>query len=154
MKPVPKLHVAPKACSTCPYRRDTEPGIWSAAEYEKLRDYDVDPSELDPADVEALASILSLFHCHQQSASGVETICRGWLGVHRYAVVIRLACLTGALAWDDVPLEAEPYLYASGAEAADAGLAGVKEPSRKARSEIQKLIRREIGRYEDERGDK
>ena len=145
-----KLHVAPKACSTCPYRRDTEPGIWSRAEYEKLRSYDTDPAELDQDDLEELAAVLSVFHCHQQAASGVETICRGWLGVHRYAVVIRLACLTGALTWDEVPLEAEDYLYATGAEAADAGLLGIENPSRKARSEVQKLIQREIGRYEDD----
>lgn len=132
-----RLHVAPRACSTCPYRRDTEPGIWDAAEYEKLVVYDQDPSRMeDPRPA------LTIFHCHQEAATGIPTICRGWLGVHRGTPAVRYACALGAIAFEQVPREAEPYLYASGTEACKAGLAGVRNPSREARREAAKLLLR------------
>lgn len=63
-----RLHVAPRTCSTCPYRRDTPPGIWDAAEYRKLPAYDQDPPAIPDGIVE--------FHCHQEHVSGVPTVCR------------------------------------------------------------------------------
>lgn len=135
----PKLHVAPRACSTCPYRRDVAPGIWSAEEYAKLRVYDEDPPMREDS--------LSTFKCHQEETSDAPpAVCRGWLGVHRHSVAVRLAIGQGRFGLDDVPLEAEDYLYDTGTEAATAGLRGIRRPSTKARREINKLTERRAGR--------
>ena len=123
------LHVDPKPCSTCPYRKDVPPGIWAEEEYQKLRGYD------DGAQPLALATFL----CHQSTITDRETVCRGWLSVHCESVAVRLAEARGEVPpgakYDPVPVP----LYATGNEAADAGLRGVKRPSRKARREIDKL---------------
>ena len=64
-----RLHVAPLACATCPYRRNTPSGIWDRVEYEKLALYD-EPS-LHP---DGYVPEIATFHCHQENASGIETV--------------------------------------------------------------------------------
>jgi len=135
-----RLNVPPQGCTTCPYRRDTPPGIWAAEEYEKLRAYDQDP--FDPI------AGLSVFHCHQENLTHKPTVCRGWLSVHQESVAVRLAQAIGAVAHEDVPRAVEPLYYATGNEAADAGMAGVLLPPPEARREIDRLIRNGLARPE------
>lgn len=135
-----KLHVAPRACSTCPYRKDTPPGIWHPEEYEKLRTYDEQPGEMPR---------LAVFHCHQENATGVSTVCRGWLSTHRDSVAVRFGCVTGQLDVHEIPQKPEPLYYASGTEACEAGLAGVAAPSQEAQKEMRKLVQRGAGRLDE-----
>lgn len=62
-----KLHVAPRPCNTCPYARSTPPGVWAPEEYAKLSRYDRSPETNQD---------LATFHCHQENATGVPTVCR------------------------------------------------------------------------------
>lgn len=134
-----QLHVPPRACSTCPYRRDTPPGIWSAEEYAKLRGYDEQWGQ-DP--------VIAVFHCHQETATGCPTVCRGWLSTHRECVAVRLACAMGLLCFQDVPQDVEPLYYGTGNEAADAGLVGVPEPGSAAKAAIHRLVKSGVGDLE------
>jgi len=135
---VSALKVPAQGCPTCPYLRATPPGIWDASEYEKLAEYDEQPGQLP---------VLAAFHCHQENATGQATVCRGWLSVHRGAVAVRLACARGALQASQVQaLPEEPQYYATGAEAAAAGLAGVEYPGDDARKKIAGLVRRGVAR--------
>ena len=121
-------------CSTCPFRRDTPPGIWAAEEYRKLPAYDPDAS---------LIPELSVFHCHQENATGVPTVCRGWLACFGWDIVaIRLAVARGTIPAEEVSAQCSVPLYSSGAEACKVGVAGVRRPGRKARQLAAKLTRR------------
>jgi len=132
------IHVPKAPCTTCPYVRATPPGVWHPDEYSKLPAYDVDHP---PA--------LAVFHCHQENATGVPTVCRGWLGVHADSVAVRFAQARGVLDPADVhaiPLEPDPTLYASGHEAAAAGLRGCLAPDAGARRHIDRLVQKGIGK--------
>jgi hypothetical protein len=125
----------PSPCNTCPFRRDTPPGIWAEEEYRKLPAYDPDPSRLIPE--------LAVFHCHQENATGVPTVCRGWLACFGWDIVaVRLAVFRGAIPAEEVEAPCPVPLYNSGAEACKAGMAGVRRPGRKARQLAAKLTRR------------
>lgn len=127
------LHVAPLPCTTCPYRRDTPPGIWHPDEYAKLPLYDDRP-------------ILAAFLCHQSTATGKPTICRGWLSVHSESPAVRLALILGTVTPEQVYADVPVKLYASGTEAATAGMAGVEHPDASARTAIDRLITKGIAR--------
>jgi hypothetical protein len=129
---VERLHVAPRPCNTCPYLRSTPPGIWHPDEYAKLPHFDDDA----PLDEHALAT----FHCHQQHATGVPTVCRGWLGVHRDSIAVRVAQIDGRIDPADVPTEPDPTMYDSGAEACAVGLAAVDAPPPEAFAAQVKLL--------------
>lgn len=133
------LFVAPRPCNTCPYRRDTPAGIWHPDEYRKLPAYDRDP---------VVVGELAVFHCHQETATGVESVCVGWLGCHGYdAMAVRLALATGTLTPGDLE-RAERCgveLYASGTEACAAGLAGVPDPDEDAQAAMRRLVRKGVG---------
>src|SRR5438094_1575 len=73
-----KLLCLQNPCTSCPYRRDTPPGIWHREEYNKLPAWD---------DERALKG---LFLCHQNE----KAICRGWLEVHWNNWSVRLATMT------------------------------------------------------------
>lgn len=133
LSPVEPLHVAPRPCVTCPYRRDTPPGIWAPEEYEKLARYDDE-------------RVLALFLCHQTNATGTPTACRGWLTVHQESVAARLAVLHGRVTDDQRYAEVDVELYVTGTEARDAGLAGVKRPDEAAQRAMDKLVARGAGR--------
>jgi hypothetical protein len=128
------LHAAPRPCTTCPYRRDTPAGIWHPDEYHKLVAYDDEPGPFET------------FHCHQENATGVPTVCRGWLSVHPDSVAVRLAIARGALTVEQRDAPPMVDLYISGTEARDAGLAGVENPSTAARVAIRRLTRKGAGR--------
>ncbi len=126
-----RLAVAPRPCSTCPYRVDTPPGVWHPSEYAKLSLYD----EGSPP--------LQTFLCHQGDR---QFACRGWLSVHRDSVSVRLAVLRGEVDVDDPHRSVDVELYGSGTDAAAAGLAGVAEPGVAARKALERLVKRGIGR--------
>lgn len=126
------MRVAPEPCSTCPYRRDTPPGVWDQNEYEKLPLFDTNES-------------FETFLCHQSTAIGVDTACRGWATVHCESVSVRLAMMRGTLTRDQVYADVKSPLYADGREAAEAGIAGIMEPSAAAVQAIGKLVQRGIG---------
>ncbi len=126
------LHAAPNPCNTCPYRRDVPAGIWAANEYEKLPQYDGD----------AIDMIGSIFHCHQENATGIDTVCRGWLSVHADSVPVRVAVMQGWLTPEQRDAEVNVPLFASGAEACKAGLAGVKTPDEAACLAVEKLAKK------------
>lgn len=138
------LYCAPNPCDTCPYKRDTPPGIWSREEYEKLRTFDTVkrflPGNPHPVYLPT-AEIATVFHCHQENRTGADTVCRGWVGTHNDSVFVRFAMMRGVLRPGDVPYGVDPTLYATGTEACEAGLAGVEEPSDEAQEKMDKLIR-------------
>jgi hypothetical protein len=118
------VHCEDRACPTCPYARATPPGIWHRTEYEKLRAYDLETWAQPPA----------LFMCHQRTGA----LCAGWIAVHGWELLaLRLA---GEGLRLPLPVVAGDF-YASGNEAADAGLAGVRRPSGKAQKAARKIVR-------------
>jgi len=135
------LHMAPRPCSTCPYRRDTPSGLWDASEYRKLALYDERPGETPET---------ALFLCHQTSATGVETACRGWATVHADTVAVRLAQARGSLTPAQVRAEVDVDLYATGQEACDAGLADIEDPGDAAMAAQVRLLRSKAGRLDNE----
>jgi len=124
----------PSPCNTCPYRRDTPPGIWAAEEYRKLPEYDEG------------GSALGAFHCHHEAETGIPTVCRGWLSCHRFeSVAVRVAVLMHLVTEEQVEAPCSVALYGSGLEACRAGLAGVGRPGARARKAIDRLIARRSG---------
>lgn len=123
-----------RPCLECPFRRDTPPGIWAAEEYQKLPDYDQGGLAFAP------------FHCHQENASGVPTLCRGLISALKFdSVAVRLLVAFGVLTVEQVEATCPVPLYSSGREACDAGMAGVRRPGAKAVRAIEKLEAR-LGR--------
>lgn len=124
------LHVAPRACSTCPYKRSTPSGIWHPDEYAKLAEYDADPGPL------------STFHCHQEQVTGRPTACRGWLTVHRDGVAVRLSIARGLVTVEQRDADSLDDLYATGSDAFRAGMRDIARPSRAAIAAQSKLLER------------
>lgn len=124
-----KLFVPPRPCVSCPYRLDCPSGVWSEEEYEKLRVYD------DP-----YAPEVAVFHCHQENATGVDTVCRGWLTVASESVAVRVAGATGRVTGEEVYAEPPVPLHPSGNAAADFGERDIECPSRAAIAMASKLL--------------
>lgn len=141
----PPFFVADKPCSSCPYRRDVPAGIWDTSEYDKLRDYDPQVQKF-PNGMEALVPgpALAPFLCHQLPKIEQETLCAGWLAVHCDSVPVRLLLLVGRVTPEQVFAEPKVPLYATGNEAADAGIAGVERPSAAARELSEKIVRQRL----------
>lgn len=125
------LHVAPNPCNTCPYARSTPAGIWHEEEYAKLPDYD---NETNPT--------IATFHCHQENATNIPTVCRGWLGTHKDSLAVRFAQAVGTLRPEDVPVYDDSTLYSSGEEAAQAGTRDPDEVDEAARKAMTRLLRK------------
>lgn len=123
-------------CGTCPYRRDVPGGIWAKEEYEKLPAYDAD-MWMQPQ---------AVFLCHQKDGC----LCGGWLMVHRdHNLALRMAAINNHLdssVWDYGP---DVEVFASGAEAAAHGIAGIENPSPAARRKIDGLIRKRVNDEDD-----
>lgn len=130
------LQVADEPCSSCPYRKDTPPGVWHESEYEKLRGYDDGPQG---------QTSFAAFLCHHSTAA-CQLACRGWLTVHRESVAARLAVMTGVVSDEQRHAAVSVELYANGNEAADAGLAGVTNPSEAAIQVSRKLSKHKRAR--------
>lgn len=149
------LKVTGRACASCPYLRSHPSGVWSAAEYEKLRSYDTGhPVNLpmpDGSTREVAMPEIATFWCHQTNASGKPTACRGWLSTHRDHAAVNLAMHLGAIRPEDVPTEDESATYfASGTEACENGLRDVEAPSREACEMARRLTEKGAGRFTDE----
>lgn len=123
-------------CGTCPYRRDVPAGIWAKEEYEKLPAYDAEEMWLQPQ---------LLFMCHQQDGC----LCGGWLMVHRdHCLALRMrGGFLDASVWDYGP---DVEVFASGAEAAAHGIAGIDNPSPGARRKIDGLVKQRAMKDDDE----
>lgn len=125
---------AKNPCGTCPYRRDVPSGVWASEEYEKLPPYDNETGAQPP----------HLFACHQADGR----LCAGWVGCHDMdnSLAVRLGSNIGALTPEVTQAvlgyRTEIPLWASGAEAAEHGLAEVNEPSWEARRKIERLLRK------------
>jgi hypothetical protein len=123
-------------CNTCPYRKDTPPGVWHRAEYDKLPAWD--GTEMHEMNTD-------LFMCHSANLAGNKAICRGWLEVHSENKGVRINMMTGRITVPNTtPTTVE--LYESGREARRAGIRGVRKPSKKAVSAITKLVRARAAR--------
>jgi hypothetical protein len=129
------IGVRGRPCSTCPYRRDVPPGIWSAAEYNRLRAYD------RPTGDQPLAG----FACHTSPAE----FCHGWavVGSSRGHAFDLLALRLNRVS---VPAAAVP-LFASAGDAADHGLSAIDDPPPAAIDAIARLIARSAGRLDLDR---
>ncbi|GKT20173.1 hypothetical protein ADUPG1_011681 [Aduncisulcus paluster] len=105
-------------CGSCPYRKDVPAGIWAREEYEKLPRYDAETWAQPPG----------VFMCHQQDGC----ICGGWLMAHDRDQLLALRIASPNLhrsVWSyDPPVE----VFASGAEAAEHGIAGIEDVSAEA----------------------
>lgn len=128
---------APRPCISCPYRRDIPSGVWAAEEYEKRRRYDLDTADQP----------LGVFICHQHPDSVDPPVCAGWAGCHDgdHLLALRFAALHG------MPRETveairdyrSPVpLFASGAEAAEHGMAEIDHPGPDAVAAMEKIGRR------------
>ncbi|MGW5569700.1 DUF6283 family protein [Nocardia thailandica] len=128
---------AAQPCGGCPYRRDVPSGVWAAAEYEKLRAYDRDTAQQPDR----------LFQCHlHDSESASARLCGGWVGCHQpHLLALRLAVFDGRISVETAHA-CETYrsrvpLFASGAEAAEHGLAEIDNPGPAARRLVAKIAR-------------
>jgi hypothetical protein len=121
--------VRTQPCEFCPYRRDTPSGVWSAEEYEKLRDYDK-PTGEQP---------FATFQCHATP----DFYCHGWAVVHgaqegpHALLAFRIWPPTGNV----IPDPAVP-LFGSGGEAADHGERDIDNPDPAAFRAVVKLMNR------------
>lgn len=125
---------AARPCGSCPYRTDTPSGVWERREYEKLPRFDGETWEQDP----------SIFMCHQQDGR----LCAGWVGCHDMLnsfglrVATAMGHITQEVADACINYTTDVGLYATGAEACEAGLREVEAPSSSAVKTIQKLTKR------------
>lgn len=122
------LKPPPKPCGTCPYRRDTPPGVWAEEEYRKLVRYD-EETPFQPTGV---------FMCHQLDGC----ICGGWLMTHDRDHLLALRFHGHRMdpaVWDYAP---KVEVFGSGAEAAAHGIAGIDNPSPAAVKKMEAIQRR------------
>ncbi|MFI8977182.1 DUF6283 family protein [Nocardia asteroides] len=123
---------APRPCTTCPYRRDVEPGIWAPEEYAKLIAYDADGLPGQP---------LRVFDCHQHPPGSPKTcLCSGWVACHGgyNLIVLRLRVMTGKLPAAVFDYTTPVEVFGSGREAAVHGLRGIQtERGRRLIDKIQ-----------------
>lgn len=131
MNPSTPLRVLQEPCRSCPYRRDTPPGIWAASEYAKLLRFSPGGQEIPE---------IALFLCHRSPYAG-QSVCRGWLTVEADSVAVRLALIVGRVTPAQVAAPVKAPLYATGKEAARAGRRGVAAPCLRARATIERLER-------------
>lgn len=121
------IEAADNPCATCPFRKDTPPGIWSAEEYKRL-------SAWDGGGIEGMNR--SVFLCHSASTPERQFACRGWMEVCHQNIGVRLSMLR--IKFNPSPTKVP--LYKSGMAARRAGLRGVKRPGAKALAAIKKLL--------------
>jgi hypothetical protein len=130
---------APRPCASCPYRRDVPSGVWAREEYAKLPRYD-EPTQQQPTGV---------FLCHQtdRDADG-RRVCAGWAGCHdgNHLLALRVAAASGSMTVEAIDATigyVSPVpLFASGAEAAEHGMAEITEPGPRAAVSMAKIARR------------
>lgn len=120
-----KLIIPASPCESCPYRRATPSGVWSADEYNKLPLYDRDGA-------------IAPFLCHHSTIGKQEAICRGWLYVHRHSIAVRLLMSFGRVKPEDA-YKRITGLYRTGLSACRAGLRAINRPSKAAKALMAKI---------------
>jgi Family of unknown function (DUF6283) len=122
---------APSPCISCPYRRDVPSGVWSAAEYAKLREYDN----------ETWAQPQGVFQCHQTGPQErAARLCAGWVGCHGDELLaLRLGVARGDVDPSVMSYHTEVALFDSGAEAAEHGEADIDAPGEDALALVAKI---------------
>jgi hypothetical protein len=134
-----KYLIGKDPCDSCPYRRDTPPGVWDRSEYEKLPTWDTDGNLTHEQTLEQISS--GIFLCHQFDPNAKQpTLCRGWLEVHQNNLAVRMVMFRTDFRGHNEPTKIP--LYQSGAEACKAGLKGVRKPSTPAKIVIEKITRK------------
>lgn len=125
---------APRPCESCPYRRDVPSGVWSADEYEKLREYDGQGFEQP----------LSVFQCHQNERSDDRArLCAGWVACHGQDLIgLRIAVARGRMDPKVLEYTTDVPVFASGTEAADHGEADIDSPGEDACALVDKIVTR------------
>lgn len=125
---------APRACESCPYRRDVPSGVWDEEEYEKLPRYDR-PTYDQLSD--------GLFQCHQNGRNDDKArLCAGWVAVHGdQSLALRLAVVSGRVDPSVMDYSTDVELFGSGAEAAEHGMAEIDDPSPEAIEMMEKIGR-------------
>lgn len=122
-----------RPCVSCPYRRDTPPGVWGDDEYAKLERYDGETGDQP----------FKLFMCHQDTGH----VCAGWAGCHDgdHLMALRLAhvfhWMTDAEIEATITYVSPVPLFGSGREAAEHGRSGIDDPSPEAVAVQQKVVR-------------
>jgi hypothetical protein len=124
-----KLLCHPDPCASCPYRRDTPPGVWAPEEYRKLPAWD------DPM------NFAGVFLCHHSNLGARQAVCRGWLEVHGDNLQARMTGNRVEFTSTAARFPTKVPLYKSGAQACAAGLRGVRRPNKAARRLMQKLTK-------------
>lgn len=129
---------APRPCVSCPYRTDAPSGLWDAAEYAKLRNYDADTGEQPD----------NLFLCHQNDHDSEQRrLCAGWVGCHGESLLaLRLGAAIGHIT-NDTYCAAVEYtspvpLFISGKLAAEHGMRDYDRPGPAAVKAAMKISRR------------
>lgn len=105
-----------RPCGECPYRRDVEPGMFSAERFEDLRETAID---IAPETVEDIFS-QPMFACHMTD-EGKEVACAGWLAVSgENHIGVRVAVSQGRLPEEALrPQPGWPSLFADYDEMAE-----------------------------------
>lgn len=120
----------PRPCASCPYRRDVPSGVWAAAEYQRLPDWDGGLIEQSQA----------TFRCHQMDGS----LCSGWVA-HRgdptELLAVRIGIASGHLAPEVADYSTTVPLFGSGREACEHGMRDVDDPGPDAQDMAQKIVR-------------
>lgn len=124
-----KLAMNREPCASCPYRRDTPPGIWDASEYRKLPAWDTQWGGN------------GVFLCHHTPLIDRKTVCRGWIVVHGNNLQARMTAMGGVELTEENVKPTQAPLYDSGSQACRAGLRGVSRPKPEAKAVIQKLTK-------------
>ncbi|MET7363224.1 DUF6283 family protein [Streptomyces sp. NPDC005562] len=100
-----------RPCADCPWRRDVEPGQFTADRYDALRN-----TSRQPQAVETVEDVVGqpMFACHK-TIEGKEAACAGWLAVAgRENLAVRLAVAIGNLPEDALePGDGWPSLFDS-----------------------------------------
>jgi hypothetical protein len=122
---------APNPCDSCPYRRDVPSGVWSAAEYQKLPEFDL-PTGDQP---------FAVFQCHQNDRdSDKARLCAGWVAVHgEDLMALRIGVLQGRLDASIFDYATKVPLFESGAAACDHGMRDIEHPSAEAVAFVEKI---------------
>lgn len=131
---------AARPCGGCPYRRDVPSGIWTKAEYDKLREYDAETPFQPP----------KIFRCHlEEKTSTRAKVCGGWAGcpsgkrMGHELFGPRIAVAEGRISPETLRAIMEYVspvpLFNSGNEAADHGMRDIDNPGPDAHALMDKI---------------
>jgi hypothetical protein len=106
--------------------------VWSADEYEKLREYDGQTWEQP----------LSIFQCHQNGPSDDRArLCAGWVACHGQNLLgLRIGVSRGRIDPGVLDYTTDVPIFASGAEAAEHGERDIDFPGTQACAMVAKIV--------------